>query len=285
MALVAGQVQRYKIHNEHADHFEVRSSRNEAHIIEKHYLHKRTLRKNQFIELHTLEEKDGSLHLSTRLPMLRLNETGALRIAEENKHGYFLSNGVERDLLLPGSDKKGDINVGDSIIIKIVNGDNGKPKATMNCNLRDIFKEGEYHVGDRIKGKVVNFLKVGKELRGIQLLIDDELLVFIHHSEMELEKIPKLNTIVEARIIFIRADQKVNATLNPHIKDRLGQDKQSILDKLYENNSALPYSKQTSPEELKEVFGLSKKAFKRALLELKNEGRVSDDFHKIVLLN
>mgnify|MGYP001042517711 CR=1 FL=1 len=283
MELKAGQVYKFKIHKVHEDHYELRSPKNEEARLEKRYTYKQNFAKNQFIQLHALLEREGGIFLSTRLPILNLNEAGMLKIVDKNKAGFFLSNGTERDIMLTQDDQFGKVEKDQFALVKVVPGNDGMLKATMKFERRDTIKDAEYHVGDRVKGRVVSKLRTKSgQFKGVQLLVDNELFVFVHESEMD-DRV-RLNEVVEARIIFIREDKKINATLRPHIKDRIQLDKKRITDYLYENNGVIPFSKKSSSEEIIEIFDMSKKAFKRALNELLEEGVIEQKEHKTYLL-
>lgn len=282
MELKAGQVLKFKIQSVEDDHYIVVSQSKKTEKLLKRYTAS-PLVKNQFVNLHVLLEKDGKLYLSTKLPKLNLGDIGMLRVEDSNpRSGFFLNNGVERDLLLHKDEVFGEVEAGQHILVKIIEGNEGMLQASMKFPRRDVIKEDEYHVGDRVKGRVVSKLKKKDgSFKGIQILVDDELFVFIHDSEMD-DRV-KLNDIVTARIIYIRDDKKLNGTLKPHVKDRISVDKKRILEKLHEHDGVIPVNKKSSSESIDTFFGMSKKAFKRALLDLTESNEIVQHENKITL--
>lgn len=74
---------------------------------------------------------------------------------------------------------------------------------------------------------------------------------------------------LKAYIKNVRKDGKIDISLQPIGKDNsIELDKENILKLLKTNDGFLPYTTKSDPQILKEFFGISKKAFKRALNEL-----------------
>ncbi|MCB0279013.1 MAG: hypothetical protein KDD94_05900 [Calditrichaeota bacterium] len=282
MQLQVGQVQKYKIQSDEGDFYKVRNLRNQEFNLYKRYCSKKYVR-NQFIELHSFSEKDHQVFLSPRIPILKEGDVGRLKVIDQNPHGIFLDNGTERDLLIPNSEKDGYVTVGDYVLVKVIRGENGLIKATMNVETRSSRKSTEIKNGQRLKGRVVEHLQEQnrKDLKGIRYLTDDGLYIFVHKSEMEY--IPKLNEEVEGRVIFIREDNKINASFLPHVKERPNLYKEQIVRKLHQEHGVSPVTDKSSAEEIKLIFGLSKKAFKKAISVLIKEDRVELKNNKLYL--
>ncbi|MBB4826902.1 putative RNA-binding protein (virulence factor B family) [Sporosarcina luteola] len=122
-----------------------------------------------------------------------------------------------------------------------------------------------------LKARAYRLLPVGSFL----LTQPDLYRIFIHQTEREHE--PRLGEEVDVRIIGIREDGTLNGSLMPRKQDRLGDDAQAILDYMNEVGGKMPFGDKSSPEEIQEMFGMSKAAFKRALGKLMKERRVSQE--------
>ncbi|AZB42329.1 hypothetical protein CEF21_08515 [Bacillus sp. FJAT-42376] len=95
---------------------------------------------------------------------------------------------------------------------------------------------------------------------------------FIHTSQMTRE--PRLGELVEGRVIDVKEDGSINVSLLPRKQEAINPDAEKILDYMGLRNGAMPYSDKSDPEDIKERFGMSKAAFKRALGHLMKERRV-----------
>ena len=94
----------------------------------------------------------------------------------------------------------------------------------------------------------------------------------IFHSEI-FEEI-KISDIKKAYLKVSRPDGKLDLSLQKigAKNDKTGQEK--ILTMLKENKGRLAYNYKSDPEDIKNVFGLSKKAYKRALTALVEEQKI-----------
>ena len=80
----------------------------------------------------------------------------------------------------------------------------------------------------------------------------------------------------EFRVAHVQPDGKVELSLRGLGHEEIATDAERILRKL-EAGEAPTLSDRTPPEEIRALFGLSKKAFKRAMGGLLKDGRVSFD--------
>lgn len=98
---------------------------------------------------------------------------------------------------------------------------------------------------------------------------------FIHHTEREHE--PRLGEVVNGRVIDVKEDGTVNVSLLPRKEERMDQDGQVILDYLNEHDGMMPFGNKSDPDAIRDTFGFSKSAFKRALGRLMKEGKVKPE--------
>ncbi|HIY57187.1 MAG TPA: DNA-binding protein [Candidatus Tetragenococcus pullicola] len=102
------------------------------------------------------------------------------------------------------------------------------------------------------------------KLVGTYVLTQDHYLGFIHPSERYKE--PRLGETVQARVIGVRPDGILNLSLKPRAYEAIPDDAAMILAYLErEADQSMPYTDKSTPEEIKQKFGISKGQFKRAL--------------------
>jgi predicted RNA-binding protein (virulence factor B family) len=70
---------------------------------------------------------------------------------------------------------------------------------------------------------------------------------------------------IKGRIVFIRKDGHVNISLRPQKESAMGTDAEALLKKLTENGGELFITDSSDPQEIKDMLGISKSAFKRAV--------------------
>jgi predicted RNA-binding protein (virulence factor B family) len=74
----------------------------------------------------------------------------------------------------------------------------------------------------------------------------------------------------------VRDDGKFDISLQPIGKDKEDISTEKIITLLNEKKS-LPYNYKSDAQDIKKVFGMSKKNFKKALTKLKDDGVISID--------
>ena len=122
-------------------------------------------------------------------------------------------------------------------------------------------------VGDSVTGEIYNYTD-----RGAFLFSKERYIVFIDNKEMKVR--PRVGETVTARVTFIREDGRLNASLREIKEKALVSDGDAILALLRDRKGKMPYSDDTSPEIIRDKFGVSKAAFKRALGHLLKEGKI-----------
>ena len=79
---------------------------------------------------------------------------------------------------------------------------------------------------------------------------------------------------VTGRITYIRQDGRLNISLRLQKENALIADAEEIYNYLVKRSGRMPYCDSTPLEIIKQKFGISKAAFKRALGHLMKEGRI-----------
>lgn len=119
-----------------------------------------------------------------------------------------------------------------------------------------------------LKARAYRLLPVGS----FMLTVPEMYRVFVHETEREEE--PRLGEEKTVRIIGVKEDRTLNGSLLPRKQERLSDDAEMILRYLEESGGKMPFTDKSSPDEIYEMFGLSKAAFKRAIGRLYKERRI-----------
>ncbi len=86
------------------------------------------------------------------------------------------------------------------------------------------------------------------------------------------------------RIIDVKDDGTLNGSLLPRKQERLADDSEEILRYLENAGGQMPFTDKSTPDEIMEMFGMSKAAFKRALGRLYKARRIvqEDGWTKLI---
>ena len=213
------------------------------------------------------------LTASMRTPRMKEGQIARLKVINISRDGAFLDVGAERGIFMPYAGMRGRPQVGEVVWAKLYTDKSGRLAVTMEVEdeMRRASRPAEgVKKGDLVKGAIYNFTDAGAFL-----FSEDRYIVFIANKEMAVR--PRVGEVVTARVTYIRKDGRLNASLREAKEKALVTDAQRILELLQSREGRMPYSDKTSPEVIKDKFGISKAAFKRALGHLLKEGRIREE--------
>lgn len=219
--------------------------------------------KEENLELEDLKEGD-----LISLEVLDVKDFGAFLNRPEDE-GDFL----EEDLLLPDKEMVSPVQEGQRILAVLkTNLRTGKLYASMKV-YNHLETHPPYEKNQYLPATVI---RINKDL-GVFVAVEDR----YHGLILKKELYEKMNVgdQIDVRIINIREDGKLEVTTRQPAHLEMEDDARLLLDYVKDNEGWMPYNDKSSPEEIREVFGISKKAFKRAAGRLLREGaiQIEDD--------
>lgn len=219
------------------------------------------------IKVFLYKDSQDRLIATTRTPLLQLGETARLEVAEVSKIGAFLSWGLEKDLLLPYAEQTYTLHTGDSVLVALYLDKSERLCATMN--VYKYLKTGSpYIVGDLVHGIAYQ----DSERFGIFVAVDDKYQGLIPRRECYGNI--TLGADVNARIIQVREDGKLDLSVRRKAYEQMDDDADVIYKLIKSYDGVLPFTDKATPEVIKLHTGMSKNEFKRALGRLMKEGKV-----------
>ncbi|MBP1765384.1 MAG: RNA-binding domain [Firmicutes bacterium] len=222
------------------------------------------------VEVYLYNDPKGRLTASMRLPKMREGQIARVKVLNTSRDGAFVDIGAERGVFMPFSGMRGNLRAGDMVWVKLYRDKSGRPAVTMEVEdeMRRASKPAaDAKVGDMVTGSVYNFTD-----QGAFLLTTERYIAFMHTNEML--KRPKVGEEVTARITFVREDGRINVSMRPLKQEAIDLDVEKIMVLLEGRGGKMPYSDDTNPEIIRQKFGISKAAFKRALGRLIRSGLV-----------
>ncbi|MGX7029952.1 CvfB family protein [Vagococcus zengguangii] len=118
---------------------------------------------------------------------------------------------------------------------------------------------------------------------GTFVLTEDYHLAFIHPSERFNE--PRLGEKVTGRVIGIRPDGMLNISLKPRAHEVISDDANMVLTFLRQSREGkIPFTDKSTPDEIKEMFAISKAQFKRALGSLMKAKKIKQENGYTILI-
>ncbi len=199
---------------------------------------------------------------------LQVGEVAFLRVTGVTNFGAFVDWGLPKDLLVPVAEQIRPLGVGERVAIGLILDDQGRPTGTQRVSELLATPENMAQ-NDWVEGEA------WRDEPGIGL--------FVILRRRYLARVPatephrlRPGDIARFRVASILPDGKVELSLRGPAVDEMETDAQAILEVL-EQPHPPRVGDASSPEEIRSLFGISKKAFKRAVGRLLRQGAVRID--------
>ena len=226
------------------------------------------------VKVYLYLDPHGRMTASRKLPKMREGQLGYVKVLSVTRDGGFVDIGAERGVFLPYSEMRGHVSPGQLVWVKLYRDKTGRQAVSMRVEeemVRASKPAVDVKVGDEITGTVYNILP-----EGFFLITMERYIAFIHRSEVPGGRLD-FGQKITGRIAFVREDGRINLSLRPQKEKARVLDADLILSLLEKRKGSMPYGDDTPAEIIKDVFGISKSAFKRALGKLMKEGKVKQE--------
>lgn len=226
------------------------------------------------IKVYLYLDPSKRLTASMKLPKMREGQLGYVRVLSVTRDGGFVDIGAERGVFLPYSQMRGHVSEGQLVWVKLYRDKSGRQAVTMRVeeDMQRASKPAEgLKVGDKVTGTIYNILP-----EGFFIFTTQRFIAFLHRSEVPGGRLD-FGQQITGRVIYLREDGRLNISLRLQKENALIADAEDIYDYLVKRNGSMPYCDSTPLEIIKQKFGISKAAFKRALGHLMKEGKVRQE--------
>ena len=216
---------------------------------------------------------------TTKMPYAKLGEYGYFTVVDYKSYGAFVNWGLPKDLFVPLSQQKEHFHIGKKYLLRVcLDEQTGRLYATQ--------KIGKYFNRDMSglhQNKELDAIVLAKTPLGFKVVADNQYEGMLFDNEI-FEEI-RVGDRKKVYIKKVRKDFKLDLSLQPIGKKAvLNQSQGIILQLLKEADGTLPFTYKSDAEEIKKVFGMSKKNFKRTLTELIESKKIELHEDSIVLL-
>jgi len=206
---------------------------------------------------------------TTDRPTAMRDEFGFFTVVDVAKFGAFVDWGLPKDLLVPKNRQKTPFKVGEKRFLRVVKDE----QSDRLVGVERISKYLSHSPRGYHPNKEVKLLFIAKTPMGFNVIVDDtyEGLVF----DNEIFEPVAVGDSRNGYVKQVRADGHFDVSLQPVGKGaRVDSDRAKILQPLEAAGGMLPYNSKSDPDLITRTFGLSKKAFKRALVQLQESGDI-----------
>lgn len=217
-------------------------------------------------------DSEGRPLATKRTPVVTLGQVAFMKVTQRTKVGAFVDWGLPKELLVPFAEETTEMRVGERYAVGLYVDKSGRLAGTMR--VAEMLHRADVSPNEWVMGEA------WREVPGVGLFVIVEkgsvgLLPKDEHHELARGEAARF------RVSHVHEDGKIELSLRGHAHEELENDAARILDGL-RKSGAPEMSERASPEEIRKRFGLSKKAWKRAVGRLLRERKIEIDARGIV---
>jgi len=215
--------------------------------------------KDGMVEVFVYLDSEDRLIATTEKPHAMVNEFAFLKVAAVNKFGAFLDWGLLKDLLVPFREQKQKMEEGKSYVVFIyLDEESQRIAASAKLDKFLDLMPTEY-----IEGEEVDLLICDKTDIGYKAIIEGKHWGILYDNEVfqKLERGQQINGYIKK----IREDNKIDLSLQKTGYNIVDEISEKILAKLKEQDGFIPVTDKSPPEVISDIFGISKKTFKKSI--------------------
>lgn len=221
-------------------------------------------------------DSEGRPIATTRTPKLELGEVAFLKVTACTGFGAFVDWGLQKELLVPFAQQTRELRVGDSVAIGLYVDPSGRLAGTMR-------------VTEMLEREATGF-ELEEWVEGEAWRHQPEIGLFVIVRRRFVGLVPKEEPhslrpgqAARFRVSNLFDDGKMELSLRGQAHQEIAGDAQKVLARLAAPG-APRVGDHSSPDEIRRVFGLSKKAFKRAVGSLLKQRKVDIDASGFVVV-
>jgi predicted RNA-binding protein (virulence factor B family) len=215
------------------------------------------------------KDSEDRLIATTQKPKGIVDEFVALTVKDVSAAGAFMDWGLLKDLLVPYNEQHKKMEVGKKYVVRICLDE--KTDRIIGVGKLGSFLSKD--ISELREGQKVNLLIYEFTDLGVMAIINNRYRGMLYKNEV-FKKL-EVGDRVEGYIKKLRdEDDKIDLSLQKQGYGEVEESKDVVMQKLLENGGTLPFSDNSSPEEIKDFFQISKKTFKKIIGGLYKEGKI-----------
>lgn len=226
------------------------------------------------IEVFIYRDSRDRLIATTRQPHIQLGEVALLRVKETGRIGAFLDWGLEKDLLLPFREQTGEVRQGQEYLVALYLDKSKRLCATMKV-YHYLERKSDYQKEDRVKGTVYEI----SDNFGVFVAVDNKYSALIPKKEPAGDL--HAGDSITARVTGVLEDGRLTLSIREKAYLQMNTDADKLLQMLETRGGELPIGDKSSPDVIREMTGMSKNEFKRAVGNLYKQHLIMIEAQKI----
>lgn len=227
-----------------------------------------TIEPGMELEVFLYKDSENRPIVTTKEPKIELNQIKQLEITDTFDHGAFADWGLPRDLFIPHKEQLHELKKGDKPLVYMFY-DEKTDRLAGSTRIEKYIKNESVEL---TPNQEVDIIFWKKSQIGWSCIIENKWIGVVYFNEIFQPVYAGMAT--KAIVKKVREDNKIDLRLNQIGKKSVFPNQDLILNKLHEAKGTLPYNDESSPEQIYKVFGISKKAFKKAIGNLYKKEKI-----------
>lgn len=230
------------------------------------------------LEVYIYKDNDDRPIATTQEPALTLYECALLKVADVNAHGAFVNYGVDKELLVPFREQQEPMQLGKSYLVYLYL-DGQTDRLTGSTKIAQFLDDDpeDLEEGDEV---LITVWKISE--LGVNVIVNNTYKGLLYHNEVFQPL--NIGERLTAYVSQIRSDGKLDIRLDKDGYSKVEPNAQKILDLLELRAGFILLTDKSSPEQIKQQLGMSKKTFKKAVGSLYKQKRIQLEEKGIRLL-
>jgi predicted RNA-binding protein (virulence factor B family) len=218
------------------------------------------MHEGDLLEVFVYNDSEDRLVATTEEPLATANEFAWLQVLDVNAVGAFLDWGLPRDLFVPYSEMQQKL-LKKKYYPVYVYVDDSTQRMLATTKIQRYLKPAEqdaYQQNEEVQIFLYEELPIG-----YKTIVDDQFRGMLYKDQIFQEV--QLGAKMQAFVKEVREDGKIDVSLQKHGYAVMGDTSDVILHALHKAGGFLPYHDKSDAQEIMNVFGMSKKNFKRSI--------------------
>lgn len=217
-------------------------------------------REDDMVSVFIYRDSEDRLIATTLVPKITVNQFGVLKCVELNQYGAFMEWGVEKHLFIPYREQPKELEEGKYYLIYLYV-DDVTHRLVGTTRIRRYLQPAEYD--DLKPNEKVDLVICERTDLGVKVIVNHKYQGLIFKSDLRQDV--KMGYNITGFVKRVREDGKVDIVLQADGYDKIDGLSQELMDMIRENEGFLHLNDKSSPEEIQEKTGWSKKVFKQVV--------------------
>ncbi|BDX37384.1 GntR family transcriptional regulator [Tenuifilaceae bacterium CYCD] len=226
-------------------------------------------KEDDIVDVFVYLDSEDRIIATTEKPYATVGEFALLKVVAISRMGAFMDWGLPKDLLVPYREQKKEMKEGEEYIVFIYFDFESKRLAASAKIERFL----DNTLPEYVIGQEVDLIIINESDLGFNAIIDQTHTGVLYKNEVfqPLKKGDRLKGYIKK----VREDEKIDLILQKPGYEKVDSVSQAILDKLNQNNGYIAITDKSDPDDIYNLFQISKKTFKKAIGNLYRERLVS----------